>query len=393
MFLTAKITFIYLLGLAALCVCRRTTASVRYLICAFSLAAVMLALAGGYIPAPSFVPDVFKIVVHSRINSAWGTHSFFDWLPAIWLAGAVLVLVRFLLGIIYLYQQTSNGRGIETESRVEICLAPVSTPLVWGWLHPVILLPLNSIEWPEERRRMAILHEQAHIERRDHWNLLLPLAAQSLYWFHPLTWWLSAKFYEQQELACDDCVLGSGVSPARYAEFLLELSQQNSSRLLFNCAMVGKSQTLRGRIMNILNFKSGQRLSSSKRTALFLAPALLMAAVAFLPTGRGFFLRGATNNQSIYKIGGDVHPPTLISKLEPQYTPEAHQKKIQGVTMLTLVIDAAGNPTDVRVMKSLDSGLDQKAIEAVYQWQFQPATRNGEPVAVQATIEVQFRLV
>ncbi|HXE15331.1 MAG TPA: energy transducer TonB, partial [Bryobacteraceae bacterium] len=59
---------------------------------------------------------------------------------------------------------------------------------------------------------------------------------------------------------------------------------------------------------------------------------------------------------------------------------------------LSLVIDADGQPQDIRVLRSLDPGLDQKAIEAVRQWSFEPATKDGEPVAVQATIEIHFKL-
>jgi TonB family protein len=98
----------------------------------------------------------------------------------------------------------------------------------------------------------------------------------------------------------------------------------------------------------------------------------------------------ATNR--IYKIGGDVTPPTLLNKVEPQYTKKAAKNKIQGMAVLSVVINADGQPQDIRVIRKLDPGLDQKAIEAVRQWTFEPATRNGQPVAVQATVEVNFQL-
>ena len=391
MFLTAKITFIYLLGLAAFCLSRRAGASIRYQICAFSLISAILATAGFFLQLP-LIPDVFRIVVHSQSRPGWGRPNLFNWLRSVWLAGSAVILLRFLLGLVYLHRQTSTLPEMEEASGVRLRLAPVSTPLVWGFCRPTILLPLNSVQWSEDRRRMAILHEQAHIERRDHWSVLLPMAARSLYWFHPLTWWLSAKLHEQQEIACDQRVLSSGVPAAQYAEFLLELSQQNSSRTLFSCAMVGQTQILRGRIMSILNFRSTQRLSSSKRIALILVPAFLMIALAFLPWGHRSSLWGTTN-QTIYKVGGDVTAPGVIDKVEPQYTKAATEKKIQGIAVLSVVIDAAGNPSGVQVVKSLDSGLDQKAIEAIHQWRFTPATKNGEPVAVRATVEIHFRLV
>jgi TonB family protein len=394
-----KITLIYLLALSAVWACRRANAAVRCRLCMVSLGAAILTLIGCYFPAP-FLPHVVSIAIHSETQTALlSAHRPLNWLTAVWIAGAALVLLRFLLGLLYLQRQAANLPEIQDVSGVKIRLAPVTTPLVWGWRKPSVLLPLSSAEWTEERRRMAILHEQAHIKRGDHGNILLTVAAQALYWFHPLTWSLAAKLHEQQELACDEHVLANGVSPARYAEFLLELSRQNSSRLLFGCAMVGRfsqtrqSPTFRGRIMNILNFTVHRKLPPARRRALVVAPALLMAAAAFLPSGRAFLLWSATNNPAIYTIGGDVKPPVLISKTEPQYTKDAKDKKIEGVAVLSIVVDAEGNSSDVQVQRSLDSGLDQMAMEAIHQWRFAPATRNGEPVAVKAAVEVHFQLL
>jgi protein TonB len=79
-------------------------------------------------------------------------------------------------------------------------------------------------------------------------------------------------------------------------------------------------------------------------------------------------------------------------KVEPEYTKEAKKKKIQGRTILSVVINTEGQPENVHVVRSLNAGLDQKAIEAVRQWSFEPATKDGQPVAVRATIEVNFKL-
>jgi TonB family protein len=88
-----------------------------------------------------------------------------------------------------------------------------------------------------------------------------------------------------------------------------------------------------------------------------------------------------------------ITPPKLIHKVEPEYTKAASKAHIQGTVVLTLVIAADGKPRDIRVRTSLDPGLDQKAIEAVQQWQFAPGRKDGEPVAVTSTVEVSFRLL
>ena len=96
---------------------------------------------------------------------------------------------------------------------------------------------------------------------------------------------------------------------------------------------------------------------------------------------------------TVYKIGGGVSAPKVISQKEPLYTEDARAAKIQGAVVVTLVVDEAGLPRDIRVVRPLGNGLDEKAIEAVLQWRFKPSLKDGHPVAVHATIEVNFRLL
>ena len=91
--------------------------------------------------------------------------------------------------------------------------------------------------------------------------------------------------------------------------------------------------------------------------------------------------------------GNGISPPRLISKQEPKYSEKARKKKIQGTVMLTLVVDPQGEPKDIKVILPLGDGLDENAIEAVSTWRFHPGLKGNEPVAVKATIEVNFRLL
>ncbi|MBV9613232.1 MAG: energy transducer TonB [Acidobacteriaceae bacterium] len=96
----------------------------------------------------------------------------------------------------------------------------------------------------------------------------------------------------------------------------------------------------------------------------------------------------AANHDRVYKVGGDVKAPVFISKVRPNYTDAARDAKIEGKVSLSLIIDRFGVPQEVAVTNGIDAGLDENAVAAVKQWRFYPATRNGEPVAV----EVNFRL-
>lgn len=95
----------------------------------------------------------------------------------------------------------------------------------------------------------------------------------------------------------------------------------------------------------------------------------------------------------VFRIGRDVSPPVPLYKPEPQYSKEALKKKIQGTVVLYVEVDPSGHPRNISVIRSLGHGLDEKAIEAVGKWEFRPGYKDGEPVNVAATIEVNFRLL
>lgn len=93
-----------------------------------------------------------------------------------------------------------------------------------------------------------------------------------------------------------------------------------------------------------------------------------------------------------YRPGRGITPPRAIYDPEPEYSEEARKVRQQGVVVLSLIVDPNGRAKDVRVARSLGLGLDEKAIEAVRTWKFQPGMKDGQPVAVEVNIEVNFRL-
>ncbi len=94
----------------------------------------------------------------------------------------------------------------------------------------------------------------------------------------------------------------------------------------------------------------------------------------------------------VYKVGGGISAPTATSAPDPDYTEEARRAKKQGTCVLWLIVDSSGHPRDIRVIRGLGFGLDAKALEAVKQWKFQPALKDGRPVDVQISVEVEFHL-
>jgi protein TonB len=94
----------------------------------------------------------------------------------------------------------------------------------------------------------------------------------------------------------------------------------------------------------------------------------------------------------VFRIGKGVTPPRVIYQTDPEFSEEARKAKYQGTCVLGLVVDANGHPTAIRVLSALGMGLDEKAIESVKNWKFEPGKKDGHDVAVEIAVEVDFHL-
>ena len=115
----------------------------------------------------------------------------------------------------------------------------------------------------------------------------------------------------------------------------------------------------------------------------FLAAASSAAALNF----------NCESARVVKEIGDGVSSPRLIHKVEPTYSKQARQAKLEGVVMLAVEVWEDGLPHNIRVVRSLGLGLDENAVEAVKQWRFSPGMEDGTPVRVQAQVEIKFRLI
>ncbi len=101
---------------------------------------------------------------------------------------------------------------------------------------------------------------------------------------------------------------------------------------------------------------------------------------------------GGGTGGGAYRVGGGVSGPKLIYQPDPEYSEEARKAKYQGTCVLWVVVGADGKPRDIRVARTLGLGLDEKAIEAVKTWRFEPGKKDDKPVATMINVEVTFRL-
>lgn len=96
---------------------------------------------------------------------------------------------------------------------------------------------------------------------------------------------------------------------------------------------------------------------------------------------------------AVLRVGAGVIPPKILSRIEPSYTDEARIMHHQGTILYKLVVGTDGLARDFRLVKGLGLGLDEAGVRSIQQWRFEPGTKNGQPVSVEAQIEVNFRLL
>ncbi|MCH5377876.1 MAG: M56 family metallopeptidase, partial [Planctomycetes bacterium] len=140
-------------------------------------------------------------------------------------------------------------------------------PVVWGIIRFRLLLPAAARQWSGEQLRSVLLHELAHIKRRDTVVQLLAQVACALHWFNPLVWFAAWRLHVERERACDDFVLANGVRASAYAEHLLSVATRLCpTRWTSACGLaVARKSSLEGRLNAVLigpnKTGTGSRLS------------------------------------------------------------------------------------------------------------------------------------
>ena len=190
----------------------------------------------------------------------------------IYFAGLLASLVPVTAGIVRVRllarraHRSPNGRWSQLVSntpaiahfagRVRIVEITAATmPMTWGIVEPTLLVPSDSGEWPEWKCRNILLHELAHVERRDCLTQLVAQLACAVYWFNPLAWIAAHRMRVERELACDDRVIRAGSVASDYASNLLDVARSLRSPSFTSStaiAMARPSQ-LSGRLLAVLD--------------------------------------------------------------------------------------------------------------------------------------------
>lgn len=265
-------------------------------------------------PAPIPVePIVFEPIMVSPVIDVTATGPVAPVLPwqagvlAVWLVGAVVVLARAgaagrrVRAVVADATPVSDGAWVEALARAAdrlgladrvrrrvrlVSSARVASPATWGVRSPVLLLPESSAEWTAERRDAVLLHELAHVRRRDCATQLAAELARAVYWFNPLAWVAAGALRTEREHAADDCVLGAGVRASEYASLLVDVARVAPAPLPIPAASFASARRshLERRVRSILDPSRPRRPVG--RVAALVAVLLATVAVAPLAASR-----------------------------------------------------------------------------------------------------------
>ncbi|MCL4784704.1 MAG: TonB family protein [Bryobacterales bacterium] len=240
---------------------------------------------------------VIRVFGGEEIDAAIGTlEDGFALIMLVWAMGAAAALARTALGHARARRYLRNAVVFEPDLSAwarrrggalhfPVLLTPrAAMPMVIGFFNPRIVLPANAPGWPPGQLCRVLLHESAHLERRDPaWKLIASFVS-ALYWFHPFVWLALRQLASQREQACDDMVLAAGGRPSRYARDLLEFARNALQKRIPEAAIPMASPTrLEARVAAILDeTRPRQTLRRSNMTAYSCTLALLLGPLSAL---------------------------------------------------------------------------------------------------------------
>lgn len=330
--------------------------------------------------------------------TVWGT------VAAVWVVGALVNLVWLAGGLVGAWRVARSARPIgnarilrATEQAATwlgvkrpvrwLSVSTDAMPVTWGVWRPCVVLPDAACTWSDERLDAVITHELSHVVRRDALSHLIAQVTAAVWWWHPLMWMAVRSARLERERACDDLVLTKGARASDYATDLMtfvDALKPSSLHSPTTLAMARHSQ-LEGRVMAILDSgmnRRGVSQSGVLAAMLVMVLALPLSAMGTVPV---------QEPQTPVRIGGTVKPPTKIKDVRPVYPDAARAEGVEGIVIVEARIGTDGSVLEVKVIRSIPA-LDDAAVEAVRQWEFQPTLLNGNPVEVMMTATVNFSL-
>jgi beta-lactamase regulating signal transducer with metallopeptidase domain len=292
-------------------------------------------------------------------------------LLAVWAAGAAAVLARLALGMAgarklarsaaplddaewtELARRLGRAAGVRRPVRL-LASGRAQMPVTWGVLRPFILLPAEAVDWDAEKRRVVLLHELAHVARRDCLTQALATVCCAVYWFHPGAWAAARRMRVEREQACDDRVLDAGARASEYAGHLIEVARAFRAPRLASALAMARPSHLEDRVLAVLDERRDRRAVTLRAGAACAATALLalLPLAALVPSQ----LRSAARPAEVKKVALVV--------------PFRSQADAQGVARGRATVNTRVDDLDIRLDVDFHVQVAQQAAS-------QPPARGG----------------
>jgi beta-lactamase regulating signal transducer with metallopeptidase domain len=293
-------------------------------------------------------------------------------LIALWIIGCVVLLARHAIGFVGAVKLARRASiddnhtgelataGVRRQVRLGYS-ADVQTPVTFGVVTPVILLPTEARSWSIERRRAVLVHESAHIARGDWLSQAVGRLACDLFWFHPLAWRAFGLLRDEAERAADDCVLRSGMPVCEYATHLLEIARRRSDTRP-NLVAVGIVSTnrLEQRFVAMLDSRRSRATVTSRARVMTTSVALVMVCplASLHVAAPATPLRVARNALSPQHIGMPVAPHTAGAQtLTSNTSPVSHTATVHAPDVPSVSLRPPTPPSITVVSSSTPSGV------------------------------------
>jgi hypothetical protein len=298
-----------------------------------------------------------------------------------WLGVAVILFAWLVIGAIKVRRIVRGGRELSDDAwlmpmydvadRLDLATAPrlvmsgaVEMPFACGLIRPTIVLPASAERWSEERRRVVLFHELAHVRRRDLLGHTIGRVTCALYWFHPLVWSAAKRLRAESERACDDLVLACGGARASdYATHLLDIvTGVRSGGAPATALPMADKKEFEGRMLAILDPTARRatpsRLQQVVVTLAFGAKALSTAAVAPAPQRPARSSIAPTLSASNESGDSALAPVTLSGKASPQKSVTPPRQRAVAQLPQTHVFEQREQAVQTAVRAQLFNQLD-----------------------------------
>ena len=289
----------------------------------------------------------------------------------------------------------------------------LTAPLTYGWLRPIVLLPGSFCGLSADQQEGVACHELLHVRRRDWPITFLEELLRAVVWFHPVVWLILPRIALSREQVVDaDTVRLTG----KRRQYLDALWRVVCSSRHSVAAMAVPFLGRRDLVDRVAWLKKEIPMSKARIVFSVLVLSLSLAAVGAF--GANAFSNGSQlalstsapsaaeqsekekpessdeklKTVSAESICDEITHPVVVEKINPKYPPEARKEKVMGLVTVETVITEEGVVEEIQVIESPDDRLSAAAVEAIRQWQSEPALCDGKPVGVYYNLSIIFRL-